>query len=129
MTYKEKLMKERPDRVSNKFLGGCDSCPGHYWKGAPECNVLNCGNFSELTCSECWNSVIPGTEKEECLYPKCILSAADIDMGAMVTKCIEAKKRLIYEGDCKPSEAVALVNSILRMYGRHIVGLDKEEQK
>lgn len=128
MTCREKLKKEHPDRVDSNYGGGCMGCPSEYgYLSTPE----NCKNngLSYAMCTACWDREIPGTEAEESLYPKSVIHPADIDIDTLVTKCINAKKRLIVEGDCKPSEAVALVNSMLQMYGRTIVGLDKEEQK
>jgi hypothetical protein len=62
MTYKEKLMKEHPECVSDEYIGGCCGCPGKYWEGAPMVRKKDCDNY----CTGCWNSEIPEekTEKE-----------------------------------------------------------------
>lgn len=59
MTFREKLMKEHPDKLDNDFVGGCYACPESYGyeKGLP------CGNHNEEKCRACWDREIPGTEK------------------------------------------------------------------
>lgn len=54
MTFKEKLEQEHPERVDEKFQGGCDGCPHEYgyeirWK----CDGVSCFN--------CWNREMPDT--------------------------------------------------------------------
>lgn len=54
MTFKEKLKQEYPERVDEKFQGGCDGCPHEYgyetrWK----CDGVSCFN--------CWNREMPDT--------------------------------------------------------------------
>lgn len=63
MTYREKLLKERPDRVGDWFTGGCFSCPGAYWPDAPEpqhggnCDIS--GGHDGMVCRACWDREIP----------------------------------------------------------------------
>lgn len=60
MTYREKLLAERPEYVSPRYLGGCQGCPGSIVNGAPtiETCALN-GNTSDEACAACWNREIP----------------------------------------------------------------------
>lgn len=53
MTFKEKLEKEHPERVSSRFGGGCDGCPSDY--GYEE-KTDRCPDES---CLYCWNREIP----------------------------------------------------------------------
>lgn len=59
MTYKEKIVKERPDVLDEKRFGGVTGCPGRYFTGAAE----YCGKSSPKNCEHCWNTEIPGTER------------------------------------------------------------------
>lgn len=57
MTFKEKLAKEHPDKVDQSFGYICKGCPSHYcYETDPPCND------SDITCTDCWNREIPGTE-------------------------------------------------------------------
>ena len=52
MTFKEKLAQEHPERIGERFDGGCDGCPCSYgyeerWK---------CDGVS---CFDCWNREMP----------------------------------------------------------------------
>lgn len=59
MTYREKIQKEYPECVNEKFLGGCKGCPSIYgYKPAGS-------GCSPLGCAKCWDTVIPGTEEDE----------------------------------------------------------------
>ena len=63
MTFKEKLQKEQPDKVSSNWVGGCFACPGDYWEAYKEIISDQCNKKQDdENCSACWNSVIPGTE-------------------------------------------------------------------
>ena len=57
MTYREKLQKEHPDVVDERWLGGCRGCPGHYGYG-PE-HLSDCGSPDPSKCAECWDKAIP----------------------------------------------------------------------
>lgn len=62
MTFREKLMQEHPECVSENYGGGCIGCPkcyGYEEHCNPSCVV------SEVTCTECWDREIPGTEPTE----------------------------------------------------------------
>lgn len=56
MTYKEKLMKEHPECVDERYHGGARSCPKDYGyeQDYDDCTWPN--------CRSCWNREIPGTE-------------------------------------------------------------------
>lgn len=59
MTYKERLMRDRPEDVGPDYTGGCKGCPGDYYIGGPDMGNSQCGSFDY--CSECWNSKCPDT--------------------------------------------------------------------
>lgn len=63
MTCREKLAKERPECISDKYAGGCKFCPHHYeYLHKP----YYCRGYSDdETCAKCWNREIPGTEKSK----------------------------------------------------------------
>lgn len=65
MTFKEKLMQEHPDSVSDRYWGGCKHCPN--WYGYGECDE-ECVPSPE-NCTECWNREIPGTENDSVNHP------------------------------------------------------------
>lgn len=58
MTFREKLMKEHPEKVDNDFGGGCYACPDWYGYEENRCN----GTFDEEKCRACWDREIPWTE-------------------------------------------------------------------
>lgn len=65
MTCREKLAKERPDSVNDKYLGGCNGCPRTwgYLPDPPYCKCHEDGKkiaYHEI-CSACWDREIPGT--------------------------------------------------------------------
>lgn len=54
MTFKEKLAKEHPESVAEKFQGGCDGCPHKYgYEERWDC--------SGVPCDVCWNREMPET--------------------------------------------------------------------
>ena len=58
MTYKEKLMLEHPEEVSESAEGGCYGCPDSYgYEDYSDCDGVEDG------CEECWNREIPEEEK------------------------------------------------------------------
>lgn len=59
MTFREKLKREHPEMVNERYIGGCKGCPSGYGYGD---NMPNC---SHVTCAECWNREIPGSEALE----------------------------------------------------------------
>lgn len=56
MTCREKLAIEHPDRIGNKWAGGCLGCPSGYgYMSTPDfCNIEE--------CNKCWDREIPETE-------------------------------------------------------------------
>ena len=61
MTFKEKLAQEHPEKVNNKFGGGCDGCPCEY---GYEKENSDCNGPSDLGCKECWNREMSMTAEE-----------------------------------------------------------------
>lgn len=63
MTFREKLQKERPDKVMKEACGGCLGCPYDYgyefYNERPCVGDHKCNDFS---CRDCWDREIPGTE-------------------------------------------------------------------
>lgn len=58
MTFKERLQRELPTFVNEKWWGGCKSCPDSYgYEDYSECDGTG-GN-----CEACWNREIPEVEK------------------------------------------------------------------
>ena len=52
MTYREKLMRDHPNRIGDQFCGGAALCPKTYGYE----DIFPCENTSErITCRECWN--------------------------------------------------------------------------
>lgn len=58
MTFKERLQKEHPEKVSKKWEGGCSGCPASY--GYED---IDDPARDEVCpdCEECWNREIPET--------------------------------------------------------------------
>ena len=59
MTYREKLQKEHPEKVSDYYFGGCADCPGTCGYGPERCGNKHC----TYKCADCWNKEYKG-EKE-----------------------------------------------------------------
>lgn len=54
MTYKEKLMQERPECVSASYGGGCFGCPDRYgYEAYSDCYENEADDC--MTCTECWS--------------------------------------------------------------------------
>lgn len=96
MTYREKLKKERPNRVGKRYTGGCDGCPQDYgyctWEGVK--HICLSEEFkegpNERRCSKCWDQEIPGTEK-----PKEIPNALPADIRQLIEDQIGKKDRYV----------------------------------
>lgn len=54
MTCREKLMREHPEEVNSREVGGCANCPHHYgYAHKPEwCDL------GKDTCTKCWDREI-----------------------------------------------------------------------
>ena len=63
MTFREKLEKEHPDYVDDKFQGGCRNCPSTYGYDTPNNQRIACKDahfhVGEYRCRACWNREIP----------------------------------------------------------------------
>ncbi len=59
MTYRDKLKMERPECISDGFIGGCEGCPGRVVPGAPTAGK-EC--LSRGSCDDCWSQEIPETQ-------------------------------------------------------------------
>ena len=59
MTAREKLAKEHPELVNEKYCGGCNGCPDQYGYLPPPslCDLFRYP--SEENCSRCWDREIP----------------------------------------------------------------------
>ena len=65
MTFKEKLLNDRPDSVGDNFIGGCESCPisyGYEKKKPDFCPDKGGANVIEEVCEKCWNREIAFTK-------------------------------------------------------------------
>lgn len=62
MKFREKLAMEHPERVSGRFIGGCDGCPNHYRYEKDEESTKAC---LKHTCEQCWNREIPDSRKKQ----------------------------------------------------------------
>lgn len=58
MTYRQKLLREHPDKVYTHAMGGCEGCPGNYGYS----DLKNCTDGSEEKCTACWDQEIPKEE-------------------------------------------------------------------
>ena len=68
MTCKEKLKIEHPDKVSDRYLGGCYRCPSSfgYLEDPPYCvKLISVAHVTDETCQECWDREIPSVENKE----------------------------------------------------------------
>ena len=56
MTYREKIMKEKPEVIDDYFVGGVEGCPGRYFEGAPTNKPLTrCPWQKHGDCAKCWD--------------------------------------------------------------------------
>lgn len=62
MKFREKLAMEHPECVDDLCDGGCCGCPYDYGYETIE---ESCEEGSPITCRQCWDREIPGTEKQE----------------------------------------------------------------
>lgn len=65
MTFKERLAKQHPKLVSNKFIGGCDGCPydfGYEKKETAPCLISGKTVCGWDDCAACWAREIPKEE-------------------------------------------------------------------
>ena len=64
MTFREKLMLERPQDVNSVYEGGCCGCPCTYGYEMVENSPCPGDGGDDDTCTMCWDREIPGTEAE-----------------------------------------------------------------
>lgn len=63
MTFREKLALERPERISECYIGGCYGCPSDYgYEANKPCGLCH---VSEDACSTCWDREMPVAPEEE----------------------------------------------------------------
>ena len=60
MTFKEKLNRDNPRLINDKFIGGCLGCP-HDYGYEPEQKQRVC---SEHDCYDCWNREMDVSKRE-----------------------------------------------------------------
>lgn len=88
MTYREKLQQEHPETVSNRYWGGCRSCPDSYgYEDYSECDE------SGRNCEACWDREIPEKGKMNNLILYCIDA---IEENMADGELIDADSRLKY---------------------------------
>lgn len=60
MTFKEKLMIEHPEKVGDRFEGGCANCPSDYGYIPLDEEIRYCQTgIGNEQCTNCWNREIP----------------------------------------------------------------------
>lgn len=66
MTFLEKLEREHPEFIGEKFPGGVAICPEDcgYEKSTPCGAMTENGTFDPTACMACWNREVP--EKTDC---------------------------------------------------------------
>lgn len=64
MTFREKLKMEHPERINPDAAGGCVGCPALYGyeDRSGGCCHKHPGDLFKMSCTDCWNREIPGTE-------------------------------------------------------------------
>lgn len=51
MTFRQKLLKDKPKSVGDSWEGGCELCPYHH--GYEE--EIYCKEHRGISCEDCWN--------------------------------------------------------------------------
>lgn len=118
MTAKEKLMKDDPNKVNGCFKGGAQGCPTTYgYLPFPE---MRPDGVCRMTCDECWNRQVPGTDANPTPVIKDSGERRQFDTGA-VRDIQEGKGRM----DLLPWAAVMEVSKHCEAgavkYGEHNV--------
>lgn len=77
MTFREKLAKEHPECINDRYYGGCENCPSYYDYDtiANESKFCSITPITESHCRKCWDREIPGTEVPETEVPENIAEA------------------------------------------------------
>lgn len=68
MTFREKLQKEHPEKVTTLAIGGCYECPHSY--GYESYDDRPCKHNSAVRCRDCWNREIPEEPKTFAFKPE-----------------------------------------------------------
>ena len=81
MTCREKLAKEHPEKIDEKYIGGASGCP-HTWGYIDEMpDYCDMGGCSE-NCRRCWNREISGTQEKleipETFHEKLVQTIKDV---------------------------------------------------
>jgi len=58
MTYREWMKENRPEKISDAFIGGVIGCPGEYFTDAPLRGRTSC-LLQPMNCQNCWDREIP----------------------------------------------------------------------
>lgn len=91
MTFREKLMKQHPKLVSDKYVGGCDGCPydfGYEEKETSPCLTSGKTVCGEDGCTACWDREMPETMQEYIRYVHAILGERT-KLEALAEECAE----------------------------------------
>lgn len=83
MTFKEKLEMEHPDRVDERYQGGCYLCPNNYGYENYDSSTKNCLKKGGKGCSYCWNRETP-EEKDSEHMKRDTFSKSDLKDGMVV---------------------------------------------
>ena len=96
MTFLERLEREHPDFIGNRYPGGVALCPEDcgYEKRSP-CEAMAGGSFDPSACLRCWNRQADAAGGGES-QPVC---------SAAVEKCEEKRKPEAFFGNRKAGEA------------------------
>lgn len=58
MTYREMMQRDHPKSCGDRFIGGCQGCPGDYYPDAKAGDKRGCfynPNGLEDKCKKCWD--------------------------------------------------------------------------
>lgn len=55
MTFRDKLQKQYPDAIAEKYLGGCMACPFHYGYEAEHTEEFKDEYCRQRRCRDCWD--------------------------------------------------------------------------
>ncbi len=69
MTYREMLKRDHPEKCGDRFIGGCQGCPGDTYPGGPDEDemgnkcIFNADPAAssekvKVTCTACWNQKV-----------------------------------------------------------------------
>lgn len=90
MTFREKLEKEHPEKLNPKRRCGCNGCPADYGY-EPTDYGKKC---AEISCADCWDREIPGTEEKENKPMKKTKAMLEEELEQKRTEIEDLKKEL-----------------------------------